>query len=182
VAEVFGERALDLEPALLSASDEVGMAAVMDRFLGPLAPVRDGNAALAEEIVTEIAANRELARVEDVAAELGVGIRWLQRLFATYVGAGPKWVIQRSRMHEVLTRAASGASLGQLAADLGYADQAHLTRDFVANVGLSPGQYLARTGRPTPALASGRVEPTPSAAARSRRTRKGNNRRPPQVE
>jgi AraC-like DNA-binding protein len=144
VDDVFGERALDLEHALLSAPDEAGMAAIMDRYLGPLAPARDGNAALAEEIVTEIAANRDLARVEDVAAELGVGIRWLQRLFATYVGAGPKWVIQRFRMHEVLTRATTGEapSWGQLAADLGYSDQAHLTRDFVANVGLSPGRYL----------------------------------------
>jgi AraC-like DNA-binding protein len=30
-----------------------------------------------------------------------------------------------------------------LAADLGYADQAHLTRDFTATIGISPTRYAA---------------------------------------
>jgi len=31
-----------------------------------------------------------------------------------------------------------------LAADLGYADQAHLSRDFTATLGVPPTQYAAR--------------------------------------
>ena len=30
-----------------------------------------------------------------------------------------------------------------LAAELGYADQAHLTRDFTATIGVPPTRYLA---------------------------------------
>jgi AraC-like DNA-binding protein len=40
----------------------------------------------------------------------------------------------------------SGASIdwAGLAADLGYADQAHFTRDFTAMFGETPTQYAAR--------------------------------------
>jgi AraC-like DNA-binding protein len=33
-----------------------------------------------------------------------------------------------------------------LAADLGYADQAHLTRDFTATLGVPPSRYAAGPG------------------------------------
>ena len=43
-------------------------------------------------------------------------------------------------------RAAAGAALDSaaLAADLGYADQAHLTRDFTATLGVPPSRYACR--------------------------------------
>ena len=34
----------------------------------------------------------------------------------------------------------------QLAADLGYADQAHLTRDFTATLGVPPTRYAESAG------------------------------------
>jgi AraC-like DNA-binding protein len=144
VPEVFGEQGQALEDALLRASDEERQAAIMDRFLGPLAPRRDGLGDLAGEIVAAIAADRGVVRVNDLAREVGVEPRRLQRLFAEYVGAGPKWVIRRYRMQEALARTASGAPLswGQLAADLGYSDQAHFTRDFTTNVGAPPSRYV----------------------------------------
>jgi AraC-like DNA-binding protein len=42
-------------------------------------------------------------------------------------------------------RAAAGAPLGlaDLAADAGYADQAHLTREFSSLAGLSPTRWIA---------------------------------------
>jgi transcriptional regulator GlxA family with amidase domain len=42
-----------------------------------------------------------VTRVERLAGELGLSMRGLQRLFAEYVGIGPKWVIRRYRLHEV---------------------------------------------------------------------------------
>jgi AraC-like DNA-binding protein len=46
----------------------------------------------------------------------------------------------------VTRRLADGSTVhwGQLAAELGYADQAHLTRDFTAMFGESPGHYARR--------------------------------------
>jgi AraC-like DNA-binding protein len=115
----------------------------MDRFLASFEPRRDADADLVAAVVDRAAADPAIARVEHLAAEFRVGMRRLQRLFADHVGVGPKWVIRRYRLHEAAARAAAGADLNlvELAADLGYSDQAHLTRDFAALIGDPPGRY-----------------------------------------
>lgn len=97
-------------------------------------------------IVERIIAKPDLTRVDAVAAEAGLSVRGLQRLFAEHVGVGPKWVIRRYRLHEVTERLAKGAEIewAALAADLGYADQAHFVRDFRAMFGESPTWYAQR--------------------------------------
>ena len=83
-----------------------------------------------------------MLRVDDLAARHDVPVRRLQRLFLEYVGVGPKWVIRRYRLQEAVERAASAQlSWADLAADLGYSDQAHLVRDFTAVAGVSPAAY-----------------------------------------
>ncbi|GAB1694671.1 hypothetical protein KRM28CT15_64740 [Krasilnikovia sp. M28-CT-15] len=53
-------------------------------------------------------------------------------------------VPRRHRLHEAAARAARGSRLDlvALAAELGYSDQAHLTRDFTSIVGQPPAQYV----------------------------------------
>ncbi|MBZ9638723.1 helix-turn-helix domain-containing protein, partial [Streptomyces sp. PSKA30] len=81
--------------------------------------------------------------VADFAHAEGLSVRALQRLFSTYVGVSPKWVILRYRIHEALEHAGTHTDINwaTLATDLGYADQAHLVRDFTATVGVSPTAY-----------------------------------------
>lgn len=69
-----------------------------------------------------------------------------QRLFAEYVGIGPKWVIRRCRLHEVTERLATSAEIdwASLAVEIGYADQAHFVRDFKEMFGESPTWYAER--------------------------------------
>jgi AraC-like DNA-binding protein len=119
---------------------------VVERFLLAVAPPRDPTAEQVAGIVARIADQPELTRVDALAGQLGTGVRRLQRLFAEYVGIGPKRVIRRYRLHEVTERMAAGAAIdwAELAAELGYADQAHLTRDFTALVGESPTRYAER--------------------------------------
>jgi AraC-like DNA-binding protein len=106
----------------------------------------DTRAAEADDIVTTIAAKPEITRVDELVAMRSTSIRQLQRLFAEYVGINPKWVIRRYRLHEVTERLAKGAAIdwAGLAADLGYADQAHFVRDFTKMFGESPTQYALR--------------------------------------
>lgn len=75
--------------------------------------------------------------------------RWVARLFRRYVGIGPKWVLQRYRLHEAAERIASGRvdAWSDLALELGYADQAHFVRDFRALVGQAPSTYAATCRR-----------------------------------
>ena len=51
--------------------------------------------------------------------------------------------MRRARLHEAAERAGRGAHVhwAALAADLRYADQAHLTRDFTATIGVPPARY-----------------------------------------
>ncbi|MFI9584848.1 DUF6597 domain-containing transcriptional factor [Streptomyces sp. NPDC052236] len=121
--------------------------AALDAFLLDLDPRPDPQALRMTALVERVRTDRSIRRVAEMAAAEGVSARSLQRLFAAYVGVGPKWVILRYRIHEALERAESGeAEAGTLdwsalAADLGYSDQAHLVRDFTATVGVPPTAY-----------------------------------------
>ncbi|WEH16022.1 helix-turn-helix transcriptional regulator [Streptomyces sp. VNUA24] len=128
---------------VLGPDDEDARVAALDAFLTGLAPAPDPQADLAMALVTRIRADRTIRRVTDFARAEGVSVRVLQRLFSAYVGVGPKWVILRYRIHEALERAETDRAVdwAALAADLGYADQAHLVRDFTATVGVPPRAY-----------------------------------------
>ncbi|XVV05042.1 AraC family transcriptional regulator [Actinosynnema sp. CA-248983] len=118
----------------------------VEEFLRAHLPTPDPNADEAVAVVARIAAEPGITRVDALAADLGTGVRRLQRLFAEHVGVGPKWVIRRYRLHEVTERLAAGAAVdwADLAADLGYADQAHFVRDFREMFGEPPTHYAAR--------------------------------------
>ncbi|GAA4943890.1 AraC family transcriptional regulator [Actinomycetospora succinea] len=100
----------------------------------------------AGELVAQVAADPTIARVDRLAASAGLGMRTLQRLFAEHVGLGPKWVIRRYRLEEVVGRLEAGGRVdwADLAATLGYADQAHLSRDFADLFGEPPTWYARR--------------------------------------
>lgn len=97
-------------------------------------------------IVEDMLSDRSLLRVEQVAERHGTSRRSLERLFARWVGVGPKWVLARYRMHDVVTALDEGyaGSLADLAATYGWYDQAHFGRDFTALVGVPPSDYRAR--------------------------------------
>lgn len=120
--------------------------ATVEEFLRARLPAPDARAERAAGIVAAIAANPRVTRVDALAHDLGTGPRELQRLFAEYVGVGPKWVIRRYRLREVTERLARGEPVNwaQLAAELGYADQAHFVRDFRRMFGETPTGYAKR--------------------------------------
>jgi AraC-like DNA-binding protein len=143
VDAIFGPPGRQLADAVLTADDQTAVM-VMDEFLAARAPrYADPTADLVAAIVARTASEPSITRVDHLAHEFGLGMRQLQRLFADYVGVGPKWVIRRHRLHEAAARAARGTGLDLvgLATELGYSDQAHLTRDFASMVGLPPSQY-----------------------------------------
>ena len=94
-------------------------------------------------IVADMLADRTLLTVAQVADRHATTVRSLQRLFTQYVGVGPKWVLARYRMHDVVDALDAGydGALSDLAHEYGWYDQAHFTRDFTALVGVPPGRY-----------------------------------------
>ncbi|MEU9831291.1 helix-turn-helix domain-containing protein [Streptosporangium sp. NPDC048047] len=141
--EVFGAAGRHLEDAVIAADDPAAVA-LTDGFLATRAPRHpDPAAELVAAIIAHSATDPGVTRVDELAGRFGIGVRQMQRLFADYAGVSPKWVIRRHRLHEAAARATgeTDLDLARLAADLGYSDQAHLTRDFADMVGLPPFRY-----------------------------------------
>jgi AraC-like DNA-binding protein len=143
VSSVYEFNADAAEAEVLSAAGDQGMVEVAERFLLTRIPPLDETVDLVHGIVERIANDRTLNRVDELAAQMNLGERALQRLFNDYVGVAPKWVIRRSRLHDAAARLANAeeVNLTHLAAELGYSDQAHFARDFKALVGRSPSDY-----------------------------------------
>jgi len=142
--ELFGPAGDGVEAAVLEPQRDEQMAERATAFLLSLHPARDPVAEEAAGIVERIAADRALTRVAGVARAAGSSVRRLERIFERYVGVGPKWVVQRHRLHEALEKIDGGGAApdwAELAAELGWSDQAHFIRDFKRLVGRSPAAY-----------------------------------------
>ena len=83
----------------------------------------------------------EINRVEMLAELSHTSVRNIQRLFKTYVGLSPKWLIRKYRLHHALEMLENQqVSLAELATNLDYADQSHLIRDFNEFLNITPKQ------------------------------------------
>ncbi|MCO1656444.1 helix-turn-helix domain-containing protein [Pseudonocardia humida] len=133
--------------------------AIVDEVLG-------GRAAAATRPSPEVArawsilvASGGRERIGRIAAEVGWSHKHLTRRFTTQVGLAPKAAARVIRFGRAVNQLGRGApSLARLAAESGYADQAHLTRDFRSLAGVTPGDFLTRL----------RAATRPAAAASAR--------------
>ena len=143
----FGASARQWERTMLSLQDDDALIAAASDFLRARLPAPDASVALATRLVEQILKasedESEIRSVQELAHRSGMSQRSLQRLFQQYVGASPKWVIRRYRLHELVERLKAGDVVdgAQAALDLGYFDQAHLINDFRSIVGYSPTRY-----------------------------------------
>ncbi|TDC93551.1 AraC family transcriptional regulator [Actinomadura sp. 7K507] len=147
-ADIFSPAVEDTSREVLGGTDIDAMARLAEEFLLDGLPAPDPVAGQVAGMVDAITADPALFRVDQAAEALHVSVRTLQRLFAEYVGASPKWVLRRARLHEAAARAEEGVHIdwAALADDLGYFDQSHLTRDFTGAVGVSPARYAGLRG------------------------------------
>jgi AraC-like DNA-binding protein len=145
---LFGADAAALADVLGHVDDRVAVE-MASAFLRGRLPPADEDALLAGRIVDAAAADLELHSADALANRFDMSLRTLQRLFQEFVGVGPKWVINRYRIHEAVARVQAGQPVAwaALAQDLGYFDQAHFIADFRKLVGRTPGDY-ARSLRP----------------------------------
>lgn len=116
--------------------------------MSDLLPV-DEEGLLVNAIVEYVEGDSEVHRVGQVCEKFALTERTLQRLTARRIGLSPKWLVQRRRLHEAAERLREvpRPDLARLAAELGYADQAHFGRDFRAVTGLTPGEFAAEPRR-----------------------------------
>ncbi|PXA77055.1 helix-turn-helix transcriptional regulator [Auritidibacter sp. NML100628] len=109
-------------------------------------------ALLANRMVDAAETNPALRSVTDLASHLHVSTRTVQRLSAKYVGVGPALLIRRRRLQEAAEKLRENPTLDltELAHEAGYADHAHLTRDFRSTLGFTPSSYRASLAESRP--------------------------------
>jgi AraC-like DNA-binding protein len=142
---------------VLAVDDDLDRAAVLDAYLARDVPEPDPAYLELLEVLAAMLHDRSLVRVDDVATGAGTTVRSLQRLFHRFVGVGPKRVLQRYRLQDAAAAIDAGEvdDLAALAADLGWFDQAHFSRDFRATVGVTPSEYLGQAAQATRGKANG---------------------------
>jgi AraC-like DNA-binding protein len=114
----------------------------VESWLATHLPV-DASGLLVNRLVSWLGEHPEVTRVDELAREAGLSERSLQRLVEQRIGLSPKWLLQRRRLHDAVEALKAGSgTLAEVAADLGYADQAHFTHDFRTVTGMTPGEYL----------------------------------------
>lgn len=146
VHESVTEIVADLHAASAIAARELDEA-------GRPAALRRARLLLAERVA-------DCPTLDQLAADVGVNKFVLLRQFKRELGVTPRRYAVLLRLARAREELARGAHIAEVAARWGFADQAHLTRQFRAAFGLTPGTY-ARQVRSTSA-ARGRLGGQPA--------------------
>jgi len=150
ISAVFGCPAAELTGATVDLADVVTRGA--DELAGDIwagrVPALISAATLDLRTVRAVALLQgiEPVLVADVATEVGLSTRQLLRLLTTHTGLGPKSLQRVARLQRFLagvTCSRPDVTLASLAAEAGYADQAHLNHDVHALAGTTPGELRA---------------------------------------
>lgn len=130
---------------LTGKRDPAGEAARIDAFLLELLgqrPEREEEAKI--RLAHAALINDDTATVSDLAAQLGMSSRSLERLSLRAFGFSPKLLLRRQRFLRSLAQFMLDPSLTWIKTlDCQYVDQAHFVRDFKRFMGMSPSQYGA---------------------------------------
>lgn len=120
---------------------------VFARWLGARIGPASETAVQANALMDALMGDDAALTPEEAATRLAVSVRTLQRMTHRHVGLSPAAMIRRRRLQEAAQRVREEptADLASIAAELGYADHAHLTRDFRAVLGIAPRVYRSET-------------------------------------
>ncbi|MGD9588547.1 MAG: helix-turn-helix domain-containing protein [Pyrinomonadaceae bacterium] len=103
----------------------------------------DEDIAMAVEMI-ESSGGRD--KISDIADALSLSMRQLQRRFAACTGLSPKQYARLRRLYQTATVLAGPEKVNwaERAAAMGFADQAHLSRELSALTGRSPHSFARR--------------------------------------
>jgi len=87
-------------------------------------------------------------KVNELAAEAGYSVRYINRVFTEEFGLSPKLFCKLMRFQYLLSnlneldKEIFDTNLAQLAIELGYYDQSHMIKDFYELTNTTPGKYV----------------------------------------
>ena len=141
--DLLGRLGADLPEQLQAAGSWAARFRLLDDRLGRLVdPDRTPPPPEGRRAWRVLRASGGTVRIADVAREVGWSERHLAARFRTEIGLTPKAAARVIRFDRA-RRMVPGTPAAVVAATCGYADQAHLVREFVAFTGLGPRAWLA---------------------------------------
>ena len=143
LTDVFGAAGARLVERLRAQTSWPGRFELLDEFL--IRRALDGPEPAPEVTYAwrRIEATAGAVPIRRLVEDVGWSHRHLIAMFKRHIGVAPRTAARIVRFERVLRRVARGAPVrwDRVAADLGYADQAHLTRDFKAFSGTTPAAF-----------------------------------------
>lgn len=141
--ELWGHRATGLHDQLASTNNPLAVLRLLEREL--IARIRRPlllHPAVAYALRPSLSGDE----TRELNAQTGYSARHFIELFRLAVGLTPKRYYRIRRFSSVLAHlAAKDSSLADVAAAAGYADQAHLSREFRELAGVTPSSYRPRS-------------------------------------
>ena len=111
------------------------------------APARDGALPRFASVIEHLRARlAERVTLDELAAVAGLSPFHFQRQFKRAHHASPQQMLMALRLFEAKRRLAAGDMPADVAAAVGLADQAHLTRAFARRYGVTPARYQQQLG------------------------------------
>jgi AraC-like DNA-binding protein len=125
---------------LASAANTAGRVALVEAFL--LERVREGSKSAALQAATLQLRSDCMLSVRDLASRVHLSERQLSRRFQAALGIAPKRFARLVRLTRVLSLRQTGSSWADVASHCGFADQAHLIKDFKDLVEHAPEEFF----------------------------------------
>ncbi len=142
-------------PSLLRLHTRLQEAGSLPARLSLLEEWLTGRLSLGKERSAMVPASLDLLRaarlsIPELARELAIGQRQLERLYQSQVGMSPKQYslllrVESARQALKRIRLQPSFTIADLAAELGFFDQSHFIHEFSAVTGTTPYAYLKRT-------------------------------------
>jgi AraC-like DNA-binding protein len=144
LTDVFasGEISL-LNEKLLEASDASARVKAVQAFF--LRRLRDPEPDELVDFAARALRRNAAMAIRELASRLDVSERHLARRFNLVLGVAPKQYARIVRIGRVVAAARNGGDWADIAAQVGFNDQAHMINDFTAMVGMSPGLLFRTT-------------------------------------
>lgn len=142
--EIWGKCADDWTERIALASGMMARIRIVEEVLLAALHQKDRSDRAVDRCLHLIETAGGQVRVAQLASELGLGSRQLNRRFENAVGVSPKEFARVSRFLNGVRRlrASPRHPLIDTALECGYFDQAHFNHDFREFAGMTPGEFL----------------------------------------
>ncbi len=143
--QVWGDDGKKLEDTMLACSNNTQRITVLEQFLLHKRQALKVDNVPVEYCVDAMLKNVGNVTIDQLADELEIGKRQLERRFTAAVGIAPKLLARIIRFQNVLQLIENSAfkSFTTIAYEGGFYDQSHFIKDFKDFTGLNPKQYFS---------------------------------------